>query len=95
MKIIRARIYAVELPTKGGGYRRTTGCGEVCPIGTHYGRGWSTPAKHRLNATDLTDDVETALADGYVRAEGGRLGFSDAPGPGLTPRMEALGAVVA
>ena len=25
MKIIRASIYTVELPTKGGGYRRTTG----------------------------------------------------------------------
>ena len=61
MKIIRASIYTVDLPTKGGGYRRTSGFspdsnvstivqldtdegisgyGEVCPLGTHYGRGW-------------------------------------------------------
>jgi len=61
MKIIRASIYTVDLPTKGGGYRRTSGFsadrnvativqldtdegisgyGEVCALGTHYGRGW-------------------------------------------------------
>ena len=56
---------------------------------------WSTPAKYRLNATDLTDYVETVTADGYVRARDGCLGFSDAPGLGLTPRMAVLGDPVA
>ncbi len=62
MKITRINIYAVDLPGKGGSYRRTTGfspdsnsstivkidtdagisgVGEICPLGTHYMRGWA------------------------------------------------------
>ena len=62
MKITRISVFAVELPTKGGAYRRpwglspaaydstivkietdagVFGLGEVCPIGTHYMRGWA------------------------------------------------------
>ena len=52
---------------------------------------WSTPTKYRLNATDLTDYVTVVTADGYARGENGYLGFSDAPGLGLTPRMNVLG----
>ena len=65
MKIVRASIYSVDLPTKGGSYHLTSGFsepgnqsiivqldtdegisgfGEVCPIGTHYGRGWGGAA---------------------------------------------------
>ena len=62
MKNTRINIYAVDLPGKGGSYRRTTGfspdsnsstivkidtdagisgVGEICPVGTHYMRGWA------------------------------------------------------
>ncbi|NNE24009.1 MAG: mandelate racemase/muconate lactonizing enzyme family protein [Rhizobiales bacterium] len=61
MKITRVRVYAVDLPGRGGAYRRSigfspdvysstvviidtdggiSGIGEVCPIGTHYMRGF-------------------------------------------------------
>ena len=52
---------------------------------------WSTPTKYRLNATDLTDYVTVVTADGFAQGENGYLGFSDAPGLGLTPRMNVLG----
>lgn len=55
---------------------------------------WSTPAKFRLNATDLTDYVETVTADGHVHGENGYLGFNGAPGLGVTPRMDVLGEPV-
>lgn len=66
MKITRVSVYAVDLPGKGGGYRRTTGfspasnsstivkvdtdqgisgLGEVCPLGTHYMRGFAAGAQ--------------------------------------------------
>ena len=66
MKITRVSVYSVDLPGKGGGYRRTTGLspatnvstivkvdtdegisglGEVCPLGTHYMRGWAGGAQ--------------------------------------------------
>lgn len=60
-----------------------------------YHFAWSTPTKYRLNATDLTDYVETVTADGHDRARDGVLGFSDAPGLGLEPRWDVLGDPVA
>lgn len=59
---------------------------------THFA--WSTPAKYRLNATDLTDYVDVTSADGYPYAQEGVMGFSDAPGLGLEPRMDVLGEPV-
>ena len=133
MKITRVSVYSVDLPGKGGGYRRTTGLspatnvstivkvdtdegisglGEVCPLGTHYMRGWAgaaqsgipilarmilgeDPSKFVLNTTDLTDYVEVSIADGCPRRDGAVLRASSAPGLGLTPREEVLGAPVA
>lgn len=55
---------------------------------------WSTPAKYRLNATDLTDYVAVETGEGHVRAAGGVLGFNGKPGLGITPKWEVLGEPV-
>ena len=55
----------------------------------------STRPKYVLNASDLTDHVEVSTAEGCPRRDGGVMRASTAPGPGQTPKMEALGAPVA
>ena len=55
----------------------------------------STHPKFVLNTTDLTDYVEVSTADGCPRRDGAVLRASSAPGLGLTPREEVLGAPVA
>ena len=91
MKIVRASIYSVDLPTKGGSYHLTSGFsepgnqsiivqldtdegisgfGEVCPIGTHYGRGWGGAAHAGLVCRDreLRSRCLIALSD-YIRLD--------------------------
>ena len=55
----------------------------------------STPPKHCLGTTDLTDYVEVSTAEGFPGRDGGVLTASKAPGLGLTPKMEVLGEPVA
>ncbi len=54
----------------------------------------STPAPFRFTATDFNSYVTVSTADGAPRRKAGRMAASAAPGLGITPRMEVLGAPV-
>ena len=54
----------------------------------------STPAEFRFTATDFNSYVTTSIAEGAPRRVEGRMAAGTAPGLGVTPRMEVLGAPV-
>ncbi|HZT82955.1 MAG TPA: cis-3-hydroxy-L-proline dehydratase [Gemmataceae bacterium] len=54
----------------------------------------STPPEFLFTATDFNSYVTVSLADGAPRRCGGRLAAPTAPGLGVTPREEVLGAPV-
>jgi len=54
----------------------------------------STPERYRFTATDFNSYVTVSTADGAPQREHGFMRASDAPGLGITPRAEVLGARV-
>jgi len=54
----------------------------------------STPTDVLFSSTDFNSYVATSIADGAPRRVHGRLAASTAPGLGVTPRLEVLGAPV-
>jgi L-alanine-DL-glutamate epimerase-like enolase superfamily enzyme len=54
----------------------------------------STPSEFLFTATDFNSYVTVSLADGAPRRVNGRMAASTAPGLGVTPRPEVLGAPV-
>jgi cis-L-3-hydroxyproline dehydratase len=52
----------------------------------------STPAELRFSATDFNSYVTVSTAEGAPRRQAGRMAASTAPGLGVTPRPEVLGA---
>lgn len=54
----------------------------------------STPEECRFTSTDFNSYVTVSTADGAPRREAGRMRASSAPGLGVEPRREALGAPV-
>lgn len=54
----------------------------------------STPTEFLFTATDFNSYVTVSIADGAPRRNNGRMAASDAPGLGITPRMEVLGKPV-
>lgn len=54
----------------------------------------STPPELLFTSTDFNSYVTVSIADGAPHRSGGRLAASTAPGLGVTPRWEALGAPV-
>ena len=54
----------------------------------------STPEALRFTSTDFNSYVTVSTADGAPRRENGFMRASDAPGLGVTPRSDVLGAVV-
>jgi cis-L-3-hydroxyproline dehydratase len=54
----------------------------------------STPSQLLFSSTDFNSYVTVSFADGSPQRKHGRLAASTAPGLGVTPRMEVLGAAV-
>jgi cis-L-3-hydroxyproline dehydratase len=54
----------------------------------------STPAAFRFTATDFNSYVTVSIAEGAPRRESGRMAASTAPGLGIQPRFDRLGAPV-
>ncbi|MFO7483626.1 MAG: mandelate racemase, partial [Oceanibaculum nanhaiense] len=54
----------------------------------------STPADFLFSATDFNSYVTVSLAEGAPQRQHGRMSASTAPGLGVIPRMEVLGAPV-
>lgn len=54
----------------------------------------STPERFRFTSTDFNSYVTVSNADGAPRRVDGTLKASDAPGLGVTPRFDVLGAAV-
>jgi L-alanine-DL-glutamate epimerase-like enolase superfamily enzyme len=54
----------------------------------------STPPELLFTATDFNSYVTVSIADGAPQRRNGRLAASTAPGLGIHPRMEVLGAPV-
>jgi L-alanine-DL-glutamate epimerase-like enolase superfamily enzyme len=52
----------------------------------------STPAEFLFTTTDFNSYVTVSTAEGAPRRAGGRMAASTAPGLGITPRMDVLGA---
>src|ERR1700745_2595041 len=57
-------------------------------------RAHSTPPEFLFTATDFNSYVTVSLADGAPRRVNGRMAASTAPGLGVTPRRDVLGAPV-
>ncbi|KOR32188.1 hypothetical protein TI05_08865 [Achromatium sp. WMS3] len=55
----------------------------------------STHSKYLFESTDLTDYVGVTTADGCPHQKNGFFQATDAPGLGITPRMEVLGKPIA
>lgn len=55
----------------------------------------STPEKYRFTSTDLNGYVTRSYADGAPVGDNGRLVASHAPGLGVEPRLDDLGAPIA
>ena len=51
----------------------------------------STPEPFRFTATDFNSYVTVSIAEGAPKRLAGRMAASDAPGLGISPRMEVLG----
>lgn len=54
----------------------------------------STPAEFCFSATDFNSYGTVTIADGAPQRKNGRMTASDAPGLGITPRMDELGTPV-
>ena len=54
----------------------------------------STPQRNRFTATDFNSYVTTSIAEGAPQRKDGRMAAPQAPGLGITPRREVLGAAV-
>ncbi|MFQ5773566.1 MAG: cis-3-hydroxy-L-proline dehydratase [Kiloniellaceae bacterium] len=54
----------------------------------------STPERFRFTATDFNSYVSVSIAEGAPRRKEGRMAAPEAPGLGIRPRMEVLGAPV-
>jgi L-alanine-DL-glutamate epimerase-like enolase superfamily enzyme len=54
----------------------------------------STPPEFRFTATDFNSYVTVSIAEGAPRRVNGRMAASAAPGLGITPRRDVLGAPV-
>jgi L-alanine-DL-glutamate epimerase-like enolase superfamily enzyme len=54
----------------------------------------STPPELLFTATDFNSYVSVSIAEGAPQRVNGRLAASTAPGLGIQPRMEVLGAPV-
>ena len=54
----------------------------------------STPQESRFTSTDFNSYVTVAFADGAPQRVNGKMSASDAPGLGISPRMDVLGAPV-
>jgi len=54
----------------------------------------STPPEFLFTTTDFNSYVTVSIADGAPQRKHGRMTTSDAPGLGITPRFEVLGAPV-
>ena len=54
----------------------------------------STPTELLFTSTDFNSYVTVSIADGAPQRVNGRLAASTAPGLGITPRMDVLGAPV-
>ena len=52
----------------------------------------STPPEFLFTATDFNSYVTVSIADGAPRRIDGRMAASTAPGLGVTPRRDVLGA---
>jgi L-alanine-DL-glutamate epimerase-like enolase superfamily enzyme len=55
----------------------------------------STPEAFRFSATDFNSYVTVSTAEGAPQREAGTMAASEAPGLGVEPRMDVLGAPVA
>ena len=54
----------------------------------------STPERYRFTATDFNSYVTRSIANGAPRRKDGRMAAPQAPGLGVVPRAELLGAAV-
>jgi L-alanine-DL-glutamate epimerase-like enolase superfamily enzyme len=54
----------------------------------------STPPELLFTSTDFNSYVTVSIADGAPRRREGRMAASTAPGLGIRPRMDVLGAPV-
>ena len=54
----------------------------------------STPTEYLFSSTDFNSYVTVSIADGAPQRVNGRMAASSAPGLGITPKMEVLGAPV-
>lgn len=54
----------------------------------------STPTEHLFTATDFNSYVTVSTAEGAPQRKNGRMAASTAPGLGIEPRMDVLGAPV-
>jgi len=54
----------------------------------------STPTEFLFTATDFNSYVTVSIADGAPQRVDGRMAASEAPGLGVTPRMDVLGEPV-
>ena len=54
----------------------------------------STPTEFLFTATDFNSYVTVSIADGAPKRVNGRMAASEAPGLGITPRMDVLGKPV-
>ncbi len=54
----------------------------------------STPTEFLFTSTDFNSYVTVSTAEGAPQRSGGRMSASTAPGLGVTPRMDVLGAAV-
>ena len=54
----------------------------------------STPTEFLFSSTDFNSYVTVSIADGAPQRVNGRMAASSAPGLGITPKMEVLGAPV-
>jgi L-alanine-DL-glutamate epimerase-like enolase superfamily enzyme len=54
----------------------------------------STPEALRYTSTDFNSYVTVSTAEGAPQRENGFMVASDAPGLGVSPRLDVLGAVV-
>jgi L-alanine-DL-glutamate epimerase-like enolase superfamily enzyme len=54
----------------------------------------STPAEFCFSATDFNSYGTVTIADGAPQRKNGRMTASDAPGLGISPRMDVLGTPV-
>jgi hypothetical protein len=98
VQITAIEIYQVDLPLHEGSYRWSGGKSvsvfdsTVVRIETHLAH--STNETFRFTSTDFNSYVTVNLAQGAPQRADGRMSASTAPGLGLRPRRDVLGAPV-